>query len=248
MSSKIPSKVIYIGSIPYDQTEEQVLDIARSIGPVVNMKMMFDKDSGKSKGFAFVEYHDIETASSAVRNLNNYNIGPRQLKCDFSTEQSLANSNNLINLNGKSRKDELPPLPLGINLNNETFAESISNTLRNLDSTRLTKLVDDSIAMSKKNPVLMEELLSQCPQLSYALVEALLTNNRISPDQVTGLLINRETKDEEIIQEELDDEKISLIKQVLEISDDDLKNLPEDQRNSILEIKQNYANGVYGTL
>jgi cleavage stimulation factor subunit 2 len=83
-------KVVYVGSIPYDQTEEQILDIFRSVGPVANFKLVFDKDTGKSKGFGFVEYHDKETAASAVRNLNNFPIGSRNLRVDFSHEASLS--------------------------------------------------------------------------------------------------------------------------------------------------------------
>lgn len=90
MADTGPGRVIYVGSIPYDQTEEQILDIFRSVGPVVNFRLVFDKDSGKSKGFGFVEYHDAETAASAVRNLNNYQIGSRNLKVDFSHETSIA--------------------------------------------------------------------------------------------------------------------------------------------------------------
>lgn len=42
----------------FDELELTIInkDIAKSIGPVVNLKMMFDKETGKSKGFAFVEY------------------------------------------------------------------------------------------------------------------------------------------------------------------------------------------------
>lgn len=35
---------------------DDVSDIAKSIGPVVKLEMMFDKDTGRSKGYAFVEY------------------------------------------------------------------------------------------------------------------------------------------------------------------------------------------------
>lgn len=97
-----PSRVIYIGSIPFDQTEEQILDIARSVGPVVSSKLLFDKETGKSKGYAFIEYDDIETASSAVRNLNNYAIGNRYLKCNFSSEQAITNSGNNNNNNNNN--------------------------------------------------------------------------------------------------------------------------------------------------
>lgn len=86
----LPSRVIYVGSIPYDQTEEQILDIFKTVGPVANIRLVFDKESGKSKGFAFVEYVDPGSAASAVRNLNNYQIGSRNLKVDFSRETSVS--------------------------------------------------------------------------------------------------------------------------------------------------------------
>lgn len=94
-------RVIYVGSIPFDQTEEQILDILRSVGPVVNFRLVFDKDSGKSKGFGFVEYHDAETAASAVRNLNNYQLGSRYLRVDFSHDASISSASGSKQKGGK---------------------------------------------------------------------------------------------------------------------------------------------------
>lgn len=95
MTEVRPGRVVYVGSIPYDQTEEQVLDIFRSVGPVANFKLVFDKDTGKSKGFGFVEYHDVETAASAVRNLNNFQTGSRSIRVDFSHETSISSNPNV---------------------------------------------------------------------------------------------------------------------------------------------------------
>ncbi|CAM9019757.1 unnamed protein product [Wickerhamomyces anomalus] len=228
MSEKVPGKVIYIGSIPYDQTEEQVLD--------------------------------VETASSAVRNLNNYSIGNRSLKCDFSNENSLSGSNGTGNNSGKGNnrsEDTLPPLPPGRSLRpGESYSDAISQTLQSLDPTRLNNLIRDVKQMSQKNPILMEELLAQCPQLSYALVETLLITQKASPEDITQILLgsaiqeNQTNGDVPQVQEEeqIDEEKLALIKQVLEISDQELAQLPEDQRASILQIKENAQNGVYGGL
>ena len=110
--------------------------------------------------------------------------------------------------------------------------------------------------MSQKNPILMEELLAQCPQLSYALVETLLITQKASPEDITQILLgsaiqeNQTNGDVPQVQEEeqIDEEKLALIKQVLEISDQELAQLPEDQRASILQIKENAQNGVYGGL
>ena len=45
--------------------------------------MVFDRDTGKPKGYGFCTFPDAETAASAVRNLNNYDVGGRQLRVDY---------------------------------------------------------------------------------------------------------------------------------------------------------------------
>lgn len=47
------------------------------------MRLVFDKDTGKAKGYGFVEFYDPETAASAVRNLNDVPVGGRPLRVDF---------------------------------------------------------------------------------------------------------------------------------------------------------------------
>ncbi|PVV04769.1 hypothetical protein BB560_000719 [Smittium megazygosporum] len=53
---------------PSNLTEEQIKDILGDVGPVIDFKLIFDKETGKPKGYGFCEYPDIETASSAIRN------------------------------------------------------------------------------------------------------------------------------------------------------------------------------------
>ena len=53
------------------------------------IRLVFDRDSGKPKGYGFCEYKDQETALSAMRNLNNYEIAGRNLRVDNAcTEKS----------------------------------------------------------------------------------------------------------------------------------------------------------------
>lgn len=47
---------------------------------MVGFRIMHDKESGKSKGYGFCEYHDKETAQVAMKNLNNVNFNGRQLR------------------------------------------------------------------------------------------------------------------------------------------------------------------------
>ncbi|KAI8599662.1 hypothetical protein EDD21DRAFT_379191 [Dissophora ornata] len=77
------SKVVFVGNIPYEQTEEQLIDIFSEVGPVVSFRLVFERDTGKPRGYGFCEFQDERTAASAVRNLNGRDIGNRLLKVDF---------------------------------------------------------------------------------------------------------------------------------------------------------------------
>lgn len=208
------SKVVYISGIPYDQTEEQVLDIASSVGPVVTSKLLFDKQTGKSRGVCLVEYQDYETASSAVRNLNNYTVqtsengkpgmGNRYLKCNFAGKQTIIR---LLQGDGWSGGGEyrkpgdppsqyelesrIPPLPAGMNVvdsSADALNADIYRALTGMGDSRLRNLVRDAKIMSNDNPELMEVLLDTHPQLMNALVQAAMLLNMANPDQVKKLL------------------------------------------------------------
>lgn len=72
-----------MGNIPYDMAEEQLISIFSEVGPVVGFRLVFDRDTGKPKGYGFCEFHDPETAASAVRNLNDVDVGGRSLRIDW---------------------------------------------------------------------------------------------------------------------------------------------------------------------
>ncbi|OAD70197.1 hypothetical protein PHYBLDRAFT_95551, partial [Phycomyces blakesleeanus NRRL 1555(-)] len=72
-----------VGNIPFELTEEQLIDIFKEVGPVKSFRLLFDRDTGRPKGFGFCEFYDAETAASAVRNLNDYDVVGRQLRVDY---------------------------------------------------------------------------------------------------------------------------------------------------------------------
>ena len=60
-----------------------------SILCLVSFKLVYDRETGKPKGYGFCEYKDQETALSAMRNLNGYEIAGRTLRVDNAcTEKS----------------------------------------------------------------------------------------------------------------------------------------------------------------
>ncbi|GAA5867196.1 hypothetical protein JCM3774_002367 [Rhodotorula dairenensis] len=77
------SKVVFVGNLPFDLTEEQLIEAFSSVGPVVSFRLVFDHATGKPKGFGFCEYRDADTAASALRNLQGVEVGGRNLRLDF---------------------------------------------------------------------------------------------------------------------------------------------------------------------
>ncbi|KAI3912037.1 hypothetical protein MKW98_007564 [Papaver atlanticum] len=93
-ASNSKQRSVFVGNIPYDTTEEQLVQICEEVGPVASFRLVVDRETGKPKGFGFCEYKDEETALSARRNLQGYEINGRQLRVDFAeSDKSAADRN-----------------------------------------------------------------------------------------------------------------------------------------------------------
>jgi cleavage stimulation factor subunit 2 len=47
---------VFVGNIPYDATEEKLKDIFNEVGPVVSFRLVYDRETGKPKGYGFCEF------------------------------------------------------------------------------------------------------------------------------------------------------------------------------------------------
>ena len=73
------SKSIYVGNLPWAATEEQVQDLFAEYGKVLSVKLVSDRETGRARGFGFVEMEDGE-AQPAIEALDNYSFGGRTLR------------------------------------------------------------------------------------------------------------------------------------------------------------------------
>ncbi|KAK9323485.1 hypothetical protein V1517DRAFT_96783 [Lipomyces orientalis] len=73
---------VFIGSLPYNLTEGDILTIFSQYGNPVFIKLARDKDTGKSKGFAFLKYEDQRSTILAVDNLDGAVVLGRTLRVD----------------------------------------------------------------------------------------------------------------------------------------------------------------------
>ncbi|CAD6453962.1 62b80042-f770-4791-a7ff-b96da0f3e9e6 [Sclerotinia trifoliorum] len=205
--SKPPSKSVFVGNIPYGLTEEQIVDIFSSAGNVINFRLVYDRETGRPKGFGFAEYPDSDSAASAVRNLNDYEIMNRKLRVDFSNdggeEENSAptyqppplNTNGLpvpppsLPITQPSNTSSLPPLPIGVELpQGLNCPDAISRTLNTLPPSQLLDVLSQMKTLASTDPQKATELLHQAPQLSYAIFQALLLMGLVQPEALSSVI------------------------------------------------------------
>ncbi len=75
---------IYVGNLPYTATEGDVSDLFAAYGPVERVKIITDRDSGQSKGFAFVTLGDQSQLNAAIEGLNEKDYQGRALRVNAS--------------------------------------------------------------------------------------------------------------------------------------------------------------------
>ena len=73
------TKRIYVGNLPYSATEEEVRDLFSPHGEIVNVAMINDQETGRFRGFCFVEM-DNAAADAAIAALNEQDMGGRPLR------------------------------------------------------------------------------------------------------------------------------------------------------------------------
>jgi RNA recognition motif-containing protein len=77
--NKEMSKKIYVGNLSYEATEEQVSEMFAEFGKVETIAMITDRNSGRFRGFGFVEMED-SAANAAIKALNEKELDGRMLR------------------------------------------------------------------------------------------------------------------------------------------------------------------------
>jgi len=70
---------IFVAGLPYDLDDAELEEIFEKFGTINSAKVAIDKETGKSKGFAFVDMPNREEAMDAIESLNNISLGKKPL-------------------------------------------------------------------------------------------------------------------------------------------------------------------------
>lgn len=95
---------VYIGNLPYDVTEEQVVELFKEFGEVNRAALVKDRETGRPRGFGFVEMPNDDEARSAIEALSGKDYQGRPLTVNEARNRSA--QRNSANLSRSAHKDD----------------------------------------------------------------------------------------------------------------------------------------------
>ncbi|MFH1729332.1 MAG: RNA-binding protein [Pseudomonadota bacterium] len=79
---------LYVGNLPYSVTDESLGEHFAQCGTVESAKVITDRDSGRSKGFGFVEMSSSQEAADAIEKINGSELDGREIKVSEAKPQN----------------------------------------------------------------------------------------------------------------------------------------------------------------
>ncbi|MHB9295941.1 hypothetical protein PilKf_01695 [Pillotina sp. SPG140] len=81
------AKKLYVGNLSYNTTEDALRARFGEYGTVVSAKIIFDRESGNSKGFGFIEMGSEDEAAAAITGTNGQELDGRQLRVNEAVDK-----------------------------------------------------------------------------------------------------------------------------------------------------------------
>ena len=81
------NKRLYVGNLPFDASDADIRTAFEAFGTVYDVSLVTDRDTGRPRGFGFVEM-DADAANAAIEGLNNKDFGGRDLTVNEAREQN----------------------------------------------------------------------------------------------------------------------------------------------------------------
>ncbi|KAF8688617.1 Hinge domain of cleavage stimulation factor subunit 2, partial [Rhizoctonia solani] len=205
------SRVVFVGNVPYDMTEEQLTQVFSTVGPVAGFRLVFDRETGKAKGYGFCEFFDHESAASAVRNLHNTEVGGRSLRIDLADadpalEGKFTSRGEILGErdghHGKPYRSGggggggppdiqtiLSSIPNGVPVPpGASSLDIITNAIVALGPDKQLELLQQMKQFITTNPDAARAVLVAHPQLAYACFQTMLTAEVVDPAVLQKML------------------------------------------------------------
>jgi cold-inducible RNA-binding protein len=85
---------LFVAGLPYDLYDDELVEIFEKFGKIASAKVAIDKETGKSKGFAFVDMPNEQEARDAIEHLNEISLGKKPLVVKEADDRNSSGSSN----------------------------------------------------------------------------------------------------------------------------------------------------------
>lgn len=167
------SPCVFVGNIPYDATEQQLIEFLSAAGEVINFRIAYDRDTGKQKGYGFCEYKDVHQAQSAIRNLNGADFHGRSIRVDNAEADSLRKGQKV----GKQRPKT----------SNKKTVDEITSIVEDLTQEEKVEILQQMKQLINDNESGAKDLLMENPQLAQALLLIQMSFDLVKADDIRQL-------------------------------------------------------------
>ena len=198
------SRTIFVGNISHEGSDEEIGALMNQIGPTVSMRIMKDRDTGRRKGFAFIEYQDADTAMNALRSLAEYDFHGRPLRVSLAQEE-----------NKPTSQRGTPPVSAGAQTRT-AFSDPVAAVVNATPSIQLFDLLQRTRDFVAQQPQQAQALLISQPPLCYALSLGLdrLLGNLVDDTETSKLSSAAESTPMEVSSQQMQTQQAQQMQQI----------------------------------
>ncbi len=199
---------VFVGNIDFDVPEEKVIQELSAVGKVLNFRMVYDKQTKKSKGYGFCEFENPLIAETAMKTLK-ISFNGRPVKINYA-------------------ENDLPSKPIDTAARPQQI-ENIIAVLDTMDKDTLKEVILYIRKMAIDRPSQLRELFDNNPQLVIAVIATLLQLELVKPDKIEEV-ISAYFDPAQL--------KKQIAARITAMKEEDLVDYTEDVKNRIMKLKQ----------
>lgn len=198
---------MFVGNIDFEVDEQKVIEELSAVGKVVSFRMMYDKATGKSKGYGFCEYESPLIAETAMRTLK-ISFNGRPVKINYAEND----------LPAKAKETTSKPLQI----------DNIVSVLDSFDENNLKDVIDYLKRMAIDQPSHLKDLLDKNPTLVVSILTVLYKLNLVDKNKLCSLISSSF---------DVEKQKDQIANRISNVNEQDVHDLPDDVRNKIVKLK-----------
>jgi cleavage stimulation factor subunit 2 len=198
---------IFVGNIDFEVPEEKIKEELGAVGRVVNFRMVYDKATGKSRGYGFCEYESPLIVEKALQQLK-ISFNGRPVKINYAENDMPV----------RGREPEQAPLEI----------DNLVAVLDTMDKDNLKEVLLYLKRLALDQPSHLRELLGKNPRLVYAIVYATFKLKLVDAEIINELI--RESFD-------LNKQKMQILERICTISEEDMLLFPDEIKSKIRRVR-----------